>query len=360
MKILHLITTLERGGAEKQLVVLARNQRILGHCVYAASLKGNFELEQELVGAHINVIDKLRNVSFFKQVFLLRKILKVEHFELIHLHLPRAEILGNLASFGLKVRLFASRHNAEQFFPSAPRFISSLLSRVSLLRIKNVISISKSVESFLTDAREFSKNSFSSVIYYGFDENIGVKHLPKMLERNQVLKRFVIVARLVPQKDLHTALKAFALYRKSKGEGTLEIYGTGNQLDELIQIAQDLQISEFVFFRGRTSEISQILKSSQCLILSSRYEGFGLVLLEAMQAGLPILSARNSAMIEVLGVAHPGLFETQNEFDLAEKMLNINNPEEYSANAVFSHGRLAEFDPQLMARRTLEFYIAAK
>jgi len=356
MKILHLITTLENGGAEKQLVILARNQHKLGEQVSVAPIKGSLELKKDFTSANVGILDNLRNVNFLKQIFILRKILKAEHFDLLHLHLPRAEILGSLASFGLGVRLFATRHNAEKFYPNAPRFLSSWFSRLCLLRINNIISISKSVERFLVENKELRKNSNLRIIFYGFDENIEVKTPPKSLQDSRLLTRFVMVARLAPQKNIHTAIRAFARYHNTNPNGILEIYGVGNQFIELVELVQDLQISNSVFFRGRSNEISRVLESSQCLILSSRYEGFGLILLEAMQAGLPLLCARNSAIIEVLGLEHPGFFETFNEAELAIKMLDLNNPTKYSANADYSRNRLVHFNPMWTARETIDFY----
>ena len=63
--------------------------------------------------------------------------------------------------------------------------------------------------------------------------------------------------------------------------------------------------------------IAKALKKFDVLILSSKYEGFGLILLEAMQSGIPILASHNSAIPEVLGSDHLGLFPTGNFKELS-------------------------------------------
>ena len=57
--------------------------------------------------------------------------------------------------------------------------------------------------------------------------------------------------------------------------------------------------------------------------ITASYEGFGLVLLEAMDAGVPLLASRNSAIPEVMGVDYPGLFQTSNAVELADKMIEV-------------------------------------
>ena len=65
------------------------------------------------------------------------------------------------------------------------------------------------------------------------------------------------------------------------------------------------------------------LQDQDFFVLTSNYEGFGLVLLEAMDAKLPIIAARNSAIPEVLGESHPGLFVTRDSESLLQTLLDV-------------------------------------
>ena len=111
MKILHVITTLEKGGAEKQLVILSRNQAAQDHEISVLPLKGNLELDKDFSSFKAQIFDDIRNRNFFIQILLFRKLVKQKRFDVIHLHLPRAEILGVLASLGLNIIAVSSRHN---------------------------------------------------------------------------------------------------------------------------------------------------------------------------------------------------------------------------------------------------------
>ena len=70
MKILHVITTLEKGGAEKQLVILCRNQDAQDHEISVLPLKGNLELDKEFSSFKAQIFDDIRNRNFFIQILL--------------------------------------------------------------------------------------------------------------------------------------------------------------------------------------------------------------------------------------------------------------------------------------------------
>jgi glycosyltransferase involved in cell wall biosynthesis len=84
-------------------------------------------------------------------------------------------------------------------------------------------------------------------------------------------------------------------------------------------------IDSSVEWVGTTPDVSRYLTSSTALILASKYEGFGLVLLEAMCANIPIFASNTSAIPEVLGVDHPGLFEVGNIDALASLLEESRN-----------------------------------
>ena len=356
MKILHVITTLEKGGAEKQLVILGRNQAAQDHEISVLPLKGNLELDKEFSSFKAQIFDDIRNRNFIIQIILFRKLLKKKRFDVIHLHLPRAEIVGVLASLGLRIVAISSRHNTEPFFPGSPSLVSTLLSRVVLIRQSSVIAISKSVRIFLLSRREISKRQQVDVIYYGYDETISAPKQPRELRDGEKLEKFVTLSRLAPQKGLKTMIKALAIYRGKFGFGQLEVYGDGPLDEELNTFARNLGIAQYVVFCGRTSDVPKVMQKNQCFLLSSKYEGFGLVLLEAMQQGLPIICSKISTTEEVMGLGYGLFFETSNPQDLATKMEFLQQPRLYRDSSEYGIQRLSEFDPKKSAMKILNVY----
>lgn len=101
---------------------------------------------------------------------------------------------------------------------------------------------------------------------------------------------FVNVARHARQKNLSLLLEAFRRYLDDGGAGTLVLVGTGPQTDELHRLARGLHLLGRVRFAGHLSNPFPQMASATAFVLSSEEEGFGLVLVEAMALGVPVIS----------------------------------------------------------------------
>ncbi|TCL72984.1 glycosyltransferase [Rhizobium sp. BK251] len=102
---------------------------------------------------------------------------------------------------------------------------------------------------------------------------------------------FVIVARLVAKKNIHTALRAFALAFRQTRERRLKICGSGPLLEELKALAAELGIADLVEFTGflQTEAISDAVGQSLALVLPSTEEQFGQVVAEAVALSIPVM-----------------------------------------------------------------------
>ncbi len=103
-------------------------------------------------------------------------------------------------------------------------------------------------------------------------------------------KRIVSVGRLAPVKQFDVLIKAFYIVHQAHPDWTLEIVGDGELKQELLQLIHELSLDDSVSLLGRRSDVEQILLNSSIFAFSSSFEGFGLVLLEAMECGLPVVS----------------------------------------------------------------------
>jgi glycosyltransferase involved in cell wall biosynthesis len=100
---------------------------------------------------------------------------------------------------------------------------------------------------------------------------------------------FVTAGRLVPQKDHATLLRAFALHLK-KASSRLMILGNGPLEAELRQLAAELQITDAVAFVGFVANPLPYMREAAAFLLTSHYEGFGNVVVEAMGCGTPVVA----------------------------------------------------------------------
>ena len=314
--IIHVITTIELGGAEKQLLTLASCQKEKGDFVEIVFLKDFTSLLKDFADRGITVNAKFASLAFWRQVLELRKR-REDKDVVFHAHLPRAEILCALA---LKSKTFiVTRHNTEIFFPTAPKVVSRILSRFVLRRAFASISISKAVSEFIETAREFSKSSKNYLIYYG----IPARSIKSQFDGVQVCKEIHLgtVARLVPQKNLPLLLETTKEFSKGYTKDfTLSIVGKGPLQESLESQSANLGIQDFILWRGTLPNLENFYKSLDVFVLLSDYEGLGLVLLEAMSYGIPVIARATSAIPEVLGENHPGLVASEDPLEIARSI----------------------------------------
>ncbi len=358
-KIIHLITTLERGGAEKQLLILVKEQVSQELNVEVMYLKGKPDLKQEFEQLGVKVSDFVANKKFISQVKILKKYFR-DYSGLVHTHLPRAEVIAFLTVN--KKRYVISRHNHEQFWPSAPKVVSVLLSRISASRATGGIAISRTLKKYLIQNKEISKKFPMQVIYYGFSRKSGsdldqTSHKTQIFTQTNDSFKLGIISRLVPGKDYPTLFKAFRRVLEKYGKIDLYIVGDGNQKEELSLLVKTLGINRNVFWLGKIDGVSKFLSELDLFVFTSKGEGFGLVVLEAMLASKPILAANNSAIPEVLGKSYSGLFETGNYKELALKISKVIESSEYSKALIDSYQPQIElFNPNLMAKLVKQTY----
>jgi glycosyltransferase involved in cell wall biosynthesis len=233
------------------------------------------------------------------------------------------------------------------------------MSRLASRRADTVIAISESVKDFLCQNREISPKTKLQVIYYGYDSSQVLSTAPEpfKLIRNNTNHLLITVSRLVPQKDLFTLIEGVSKLHKNWPDVQLVIFGTGPLLPELEEFSKSKGLTESVHFLGQTENPRGVMALSDVFVLTSKYEGFGLVLVEAMSAATPIVAANNSAIPEVLGTDHKMLFETGNSDDLSDK-IDLLFSNKSLVNDILSHqeARLIEFSPQKMAEEILEVY----
>jgi glycosyltransferase involved in cell wall biosynthesis len=116
------------------------------------------------------------------------------------------------------------------------------------------------------------------------------------------------IARLVPQKALHVLLASFARYRAiGRRRARLVVVGHGPLLKELKETALRLDLSDAVVWAGFREDIPSLMNAFDVFSLSSTYEGFGLVLLEAMAAKRAIVATAVSAIPEIVQDGQTGL-----------------------------------------------------
>jgi len=361
-KIIHLITTIERGGAEIQLLTLAQKQTERNNEVEIFYLKGKPELADNFRQLGISVNSSLANKSLIIQIFLFRRFLQRNNF-LVHAHLPQAELVASSAC--KNKRFVITRHNFQQFWPNKPRIVSIFLSRYTSNRAAFIIAISNAIKEYSLASKEISKKVNMSVVHYGFAmTNSKVSNKAHMIHpelQNSKIFKIGTIGRLVSGKDYFTMLSSIKLIIGKNPHLKFFIVGIGEGEIELKKLCKDMKIESKVIWLGKTAHIQEFLKRIDLFIFASHGEGFGLALLEAMQANKPILAPDNSAIPEVLGSGYPGLYPTGNYKLLADKILSVQS-ESKSVNELTARfkSQLKLFDSEIMVDKITRVYESIK
>jgi glycosyltransferase involved in cell wall biosynthesis len=130
---------------------------------------------------------------------------------------------------------------------------------------------------------------YNAVVFPDFEERAGmaVTH-PWFVERTSPV--FVTAMRLEPQKDPETLIRAMALYRQNGGQGRLLVLGTGSLRESAEDLVHQLNIENAIDFVGFQANPLPWFRNADLFVLSSRNEGFGIALAEAMGCGTRVIS----------------------------------------------------------------------
>lgn len=365
MHILHVITTINRGGAENHLAELVSAQVASGLKVTVAYLKGDGYWAPNFRDLGIRV--ESLNLGAYGEISPIRKLralIRSEAPDIVHAHMPPAELYARLALVFLQPApvMVISKHNDEPFFrrvgqASTGRWVSR--------RAAHMIAISDAVNAYARSHLDMPESRVTTVPY-GIDP--GPYEQVSESRRVDVRKEWVIppdawvigtVARLVPQKALHVLLKAYARYRAlALQDSRLVLVGRGPLEDELKVLSHQLGLEDKIIWAGFREDIPVVMNAFDAFVLTSSYEGFGLVLLEAMAAARPVVASRVSAIPEVVQDGVTGLLcESGDHEDFAQALLRLEEAETRICLGKAGHERaLTHFTIARMAEATLSIY----
>jgi glycosyltransferase involved in cell wall biosynthesis len=134
----------------------------------------------------------------------------------------------------------------------------------------------------------------------------------------------ILVARLAPEKDISTLLRATSLVAEQVPEFTLRLVGDGPCRPSLEALATELKIRSRVEFVGQAIDVRQQLRQASMFVLPSLSEGVSLSLLEAMATGLPVIATRVGGNVEVVEHGKTGfLVPPADPSEMAEAILRL-------------------------------------
>ena len=298
LKIFFVIISLSGGGAEKIIIQILKNlnrQRFKPYLVLFEK-KGSY-LSQLPEDVKLYNLKKRRRSDFFKLVVKLSYIIHREKPELIVSFLPYSNVVSILAKklCVSNSRVIISQHNSTSENLKNSRFgeIKKWLIKKFYPSAERIIAVSIGVKDDLV--KNFNiKGKLIDVIYNSVDLEKMKKLSAEPVHNNRFSSRLpciVAVGRLTKQKGFPILLQALSLVRKQL-PCRLIILGEGEQRAFLEKMSQNLEIENDVAFLGFQNNPYKYLARSDIFVLSSLWEGFGIVIIEAMACGVPVISTR--------------------------------------------------------------------
>lgn len=215
-------------------------------------------------------------------------------------------------------------HNSyEAFFENRPSYLEGLKSHFKhqMKKLDEVVVLTH------TDAKRYKKELQlePTVIYNPLTiDPIG--------QSRPEVRRFLAIGRMSPRhKGFDILINGFAIFAEKNKEWALDIVGEGPEEGMLRELVIRHGLENRITIHPFTKEVQKYYAAASVYILSSRWEGFGLVLTEAMAHGLPIISSDIPTSRELLaGTTNTFFFKTEDERDLAEKMKQMSESKELS------------------------------
>lgn len=300
--LVHLLGHLDRRRFEPTLVMLAPGRAPSPDRQYV----------DRLLAADVRVeVMRIRADVDPLLVSTLTAWLRKERPAIVHTHLIHADLHGTIAArlAGVPV-VISTKHNDDPFRLRAPvRALERWLAR----RTDRVIAISDWIRRFTIEAVATPPDKVITV-RYGYSapdavESDGIE-LPDVGQET-----LVSVGRLVPQKGHEYLIRAFAAICNRFPASRLIIVGEGELRPHLTALARELGVEERLSLPGYRRDALGIIRRGALYVHPSLWEGFGLVLLEAMAEGKAVVATSVSAIPEIVRHGETGLLVPPRDVD---------------------------------------------
>lgn len=293
MKICHVTWTLCYGGIETMLVNIANEQARLGHEVHIIVVN---DLSSGVVAklSHDVILHHLsRPLGSHNPWYILKLNLRLIQIRPDIIHLHSVKLLGYIPMRFFCGKVCATHHTT---------YLES--DRRDLCRVPVLFTISEAA------AKSIEENTgrVATVI----DNGILTKSFRLKTDYTHQGRTFRIVQvgrMLETVKGQDIMLRATKLLIDEGVDLCVDFYGYGPDFQKIKELAAELELTDVCRFMGAVpaDEISQILADYDLLVQPSRREGFGLTVVEAMAAGLPVLTSDLPAMYDLLDHGRLGL-----------------------------------------------------
>lgn len=345
MKVIHVISSLEIGGAQRLLSDLLPIQKQQGLDVSLLVLKREDNaFSQKVSEAGVPIISL--DVKSFRNPFLAFKVRSIiKDYEVVHAHLVHSLYICSLAARGLKTKLVYTEHSTSN--NRRGKTYVRPIEKYIYGRYSKLISISQQTQDALQEWLQ-SKDDRFVVVNNGVDTKAFAS-----IHREVIPKSLIMVSRFASSKDQETVIRATKMIDK---EATLRLVGDGENLVHCKQVAKECEVEDRVQFLGARADVADLIAESYIGIQSSNWEGFGLTAVEIMACGKPVVATNVDGLKQVVEGA--GELFPVGDVDALADIVNgiLGDNTHYEEMSKLSRTRAARYDISLTAMTYIKTY----
>lgn len=353
MKILHVITSLRTGGAEKLMVDLLPRLKAKGLNVDLLLFDGtDTPFRQEVEKAGIKVFDLGIGGFIYSPLKLFKLIPYLKKYDIIHPHNTAPQLFVAILSYLKRSRLLTTEHGGSNRRRTIKGY--RIIDKWMYRRYDKIICIADKTKQNLLNYLRVTLPGVI-VINNGVDvaryANAALSgELEKMAPGS---RKIIMVAGFRWEKDQDTLIKSL---KELPQRFHLFLVGDGVRRPELETIVRDENLADRVHFLGLRTDVPQLLHAADYVVMSSHFEGLSLSSVEGMSVGKPFLASDVDGLREVVKGAGV-LFPQGDSKALANEIIVLeNSPEKYRSVAHACRQRAEQFDISKMVDGYAELY----
>ncbi|MCM4157109.1 glycosyltransferase [Gramella sp. AN32] len=332
IKVLHIIKSLGRGGAEMLLpetLYLHNSNQFEFHYIYFLPWKNQMVSALESHGGIVKCFPANNNLRIFTQTKNVMNYIETERINIIHCHLPWSGFLGRLIHKRTGIPSIYTEHNIQEKY----HFLTKTLNRLTF----NYQSLALGVSSDVTRSiRENIKPKIKvKTILNGVNTNkfifesksrLKIRNIYGIPESGAVIGNVAVFRK---QKGLLDWIEAFKIVEKNNPNVYGLLIGAGPEEDVIKEKIERSNLENKIFLTGLQEDTVSFFSAMDIYMMSSHFEGLPIALLEAMSCGCAIISTKAGGVVEVITDNEDGyLCDVGDSECLAEKASNILNTSE--------------------------------
>jgi glycosyltransferase involved in cell wall biosynthesis len=366
IRVFQIIGESSRTGAPHHLLTLVRGLDKSKFEVFVILPQGPLFAEfKKIKGVEVFAVP-MRGRADSSAIEAIHHLITKYKPRIVHTHGSRAGLLGRLAARGSGAKIVYTEHLRVGEFKLKNPFLewSHLRALKALGKFTDMtIAVSKAVQEFLLK-QGISKADKITVIYSGIgavsSDKIKSKARRLAASMNISGNPFVVgtVGSLNEHKDTATLLRAFQRIVQKNPRRKLIIVGDGPQRKYLERLAAKLGIEKDTIFTGTVAEVESFMPLLSVFVLPSLSESFGLSILEAMRAGVPVIATRVGGIPEIIQSGRNGLLVSPgNPKELAAAITRLANDQALQKKFVREgYETLKRFSAKKMVENTEKLY----